>query len=217
MVPVINKNAEAIKERMSYYKFTVKLRVMTTNHLESLLAKDGDTHVVKSVKKEIEHLRKREQEIILEVKTIINRDAELQIGYKNIISIVGIGEISAIVLLHLFIKYPDANKKQLTSLVGLDVKLFESGKSILKKPKISKEGSKLYRSTLFMGAITASMHKNSDLKIFFDRLKENGKHTTVAHIAVMRKLVVIAHSLFKTKQSYNSEFYKKHCGIKMNS
>ena len=51
------------------------------------------------------------------------------------------------------------------------------------------------------------------MKIFFDRLKENGKHTTQAQIAVMRKMIVIAHSLYKNNQKYSADVYKKACGV----
>ena len=40
-----------------------------------------------------------------------------------------------------------------------------------------------------------------------------GKHTTVAQIAVMRKMIIIAHSLYKNDISYDKEFYKKSCGV----
>jgi len=52
------------------------------------------------------------------------------------------------------------------------------------------------------------------MKEFYDRLKENGKHSTVAQIAVMRKLIVIAHSLYKNNTQYDKEFYNKACGKK---
>ncbi len=41
--------------------------------------------------------------------------------------------------------------------------------------------------------------------ITYTRLKANGKHSTVAQIAVMRKLIVIAY--------YDTEVYKKACGV----
>ena len=215
IVPIVNEAVESIKELMSYYKFTVKHRVRANNHLESVKVKDGEKYVIKSLEKEIMHLKNKEAAIICEIQSIIFNDKELSQGYKNIQSITGIGKIGAMTLLHLFIKYPDANKRQLTSLAGLDPIEFQSGSSINKKAKISKAGSKLYRGTLFMGAMVAST-QNAELKNFFERLKENGKHTTVAHIAVMRKMIIIAHSLYVNKEKYSSEKYKKHCGTNEN-
>ncbi len=45
------------------------------------------------------------------------------------------------------------------------------------------------------------------LKSLYVKLKENGKHTTVAQIAVMGKLVIIAHSLFKRGELYDENRY----------
>jgi len=67
------------------------------------------------------------------------------------------------------------------------------------------------RGVLFMGTMTAVRY-NPEMKIFYDRLKENGKHTTQAQIAVMRKMIIIAHSLYKKNEKYSSEVYKKACG-----
>ena len=50
------------------------------------------------------------------------------------------------------------------------------------------------------------------MKAFYERLKANGKHTTAAQIAVMRKLIVIAHSLYKSKEHYNAEKYNNAMG-----
>lgn len=54
---------------------------------------------------------------------------------------------------------------------------------------------------------------NEDIKCFYDRLKEKGKHTTVAQIAVMKKLIIIARALFHADKDYSSEIYQAHCGI----
>lgn len=212
VVPTINHVVENIKELMTYYKFTVKQRVMSCNHLESIAVKDGNNYVISSLKNEIKSLKEKENNIILNIKDIIDCDDDLTTSYENIKSIIGIGELGAIVLLHLFLKYPDANKKQLISLVGLDPIRFDSGSSIHKKSKISKAGSKMYRGVLFMGTMTATK-SNPEMKIFYDRLKENGKQTTQAQIAVMRKMIVIAHSLYKNNKKYNSDIYKKACGM----
>ena len=210
-IPIISLVVENIKELMSYYKFTVKQRIMANNHLESITVKDGNNYVISSLKDEINILKNKENYIVINIKNIISTDDDLSNGYENIKSIVGIGELGAIVLLHLFLKYPDANKKQIISLVGLDPTRFDSGSSIHKKSKISKAGSKMYRGTLFMGTMTAVRY-NPEMKLFYDRLKENGKQTTQVQIAVMRKMIIIAHSLYKNNEKYSAVVYKKACG-----
>lgn len=202
IIPTVDSSVEEIKEMMGYYKIKVKQRVQLSNHLEALSAKGNNSSLIKRVQKEIKELKKIEVEIIDEIYQIISKNETLAKKYASIISIDGIGKIAAIVLIHLFIKYPNANQREITSLVGLDPIMRESGTSIRGKSRISKAGGRLYRGSLFMAAMVATKH-NQKLKLFYNRLKENGKHTTVAQIAVMRKLVIIAHSLFKSGELYD--------------
>ena len=96
-------------------------------------------------------------------------------------------------------------------MTGLDPIIKDSGTSVKSKPRISKAGIKLYRRILFMATMVAIKY-NEQMKNFYDRLKDNGKHSTVAQIAVIRKLIVIAHSLYKNNCIYNAEVYEKACG-----
>ncbi len=48
-----------------------------------------------------------------------------------------------------------------------------------------------------------SIQHNPKMRAFYERLKEAGKHSTVAQIAVMRKIILIAHSLFKNESIYD--------------
>lgn len=211
-VPEYNQVVEDIKELMGYYKFTSKQRVKAINHLESLKAKDGNSYAISGLKRTIDNHKKKETEIISQIKSIIQSDEKLLQGYENITSIKGIGEISGISLLHLFIKYPKANQRQITSLAGVDPIDKSSGTSIQSKSRISKAGSKLYRGSLFMGVMIAIRY-DDNFKAFFNRLISNGKHTTTAQIAVMRKMIITAHSLYKNNKTYNSEVYKIAAGI----
>lgn len=212
VVPSISHVVEDIKEMMSYYKLIIKQRVMASNHLESIAVKEGNAYVIAGLEDEIKILKKRENDIVANIRKVIDSSKDLTNGFENIQSIVGIGELGSIVLLHLFLKYPDANKKQIVSLVGLDPTRFDSGSSVHKKSKISKAGAKIYRGVLFMGTMTAVRH-NPEMKLFFERLKANGKQTTQAQIAVMRKMITIAHSLYTNKQKYSSDVYQKACGM----
>jgi len=212
IIPFINPIVEEIKELIAYYKLKVKLRVQLNNHLEALKAKGANKALIASLKKDIAKIKKEEDSIIENIYSIITKDKELKAKYESIISIDGIGKVAAIVLLHLFIKYPNANQRQIVSLTGLDPIKRESGTSIRGKTRISKAGGKIYRATLFMPVMAAIRH-NNQIKEFYNRLKANGKHTTVAQIAVMRKLIIIAHSLYKSKELYDKEKYLQNAGV----
>ena len=59
-----------------------------------------------------------------------------------------------------------------------------------------------------MGTLISIQH-NAEMRAFYDRLKERGKHTTSAQIAVMRKIVMITFSLFKSGTIYDETRYQK--------
>ncbi len=204
-VPVYDEDVERIKELMSYYKFTVKQATQLKNHLESLESKDGDSFAIRELKKSIKASVKMQERIIEQIQTIIDTNEKYKKDYENIISITGIGQIGAIVLLHLFLKYPDANQRQIVSLTGLNPVYKQSGTSVQSGYKISKTGAKLYRGSLFMATMSAIRY-DANIKVFYERLKANGKHTTQVQIAVMRKLIITAHSLYKNDRKYDVEF-----------
>jgi transposase len=91
-----------------------------------------------------------------------------------------------------------------------------SGSSIKTKPKISKAGSKLYRGSLFLCVMSAVKY-DENFKALYHRLKERGKHTTLVQIAIMRKMIILAHSLYKNNKKYDKMFYKKALNIEQNS
>lgn len=201
-VPEYDEDIEAIKELMSYYKFTIKQTTQLKNHLEALESKNGNSYAIKDIKKSIRLSVAKEQKIIDEVQFIINSHEKYKRAYENIISIMGIGQIGAIALLHLFLKYPNANQRQITSLAGLNPIYRESGTSVKSSYRISKSGSRLYRGSLFMGVMSAVRY-DDNFRQYYNRLKSKGKHTTLVQIAVMRKMIVTAHSLYKNNQKYD--------------
>jgi len=214
-IPSVNLLVEEMKELMVYYKLKTKQRIQLSNHLESLESKQGNTSLIRRLSKEVKALKEIEAQVMDEMYELIKQDEALKEKYDAIESIDGLGKVSTVALLHLFIRYPNANQRQITSLAGLDPIIRESGTSIRGRSRISKAGARIYRGSLFMATISATRY-NPQMKVFYERLKDNGKHTTLAQIAVMRKLLVIAHSLFKSGESYNKDIFLRTTGfIKM--
>ncbi len=204
-IPHYDEDVELIKELMSYYKLLIKQSIQQSNHLESLSAKDGSKFAINELKKTIKETKVKSNNVLDEIESIINNNPQYKSDYENITSITGVGKIGGIVLLHLFLKYPEANQRQITSLAGLNPVYKQSGSSIQSKYSISKTGSKLYRGTLFMGIMSA-VRFDEKLKAFYERLLANHKHTTQAQIAVMRKVIIIAHSLYKNNKKYDKNY-----------
>jgi len=211
VVPLIDEVQESLGSMLGYYKLLQKQRNAFSNYLEALEAKEGKSPIEKKLRKEIKKLKDQEEDMIKEMKDLILLDTKLSQAFECIISFKGVGDVSAIVLLHLFISYPEANRQEITALSGLDVIETSSGTSIHRRSRISKRGNSLYRGILFM-PILSSICNNQYMKAFYDRLKENGKHSTAAQIAVMRKVILITHSLYKNHQKFDDRLYEKRVG-----
>jgi transposase len=200
-IPSINPLVEEFKELIGYYRLLVKQISQLKNHKESLVAKEANKRLINAIIRQIKMLQTQQQTLIDTMLQTIKEDNELSNKFHAIVSIKGVGTLTALVLLHLFIRYPDANQRQIVSLAGLDPIIKESGSSIKGKVKISKAGDKIYRASLFMPAMVVVRH-DERFKAYYERLKASGKHTTVAQVAVMRKLLIVAHSIYKSGEVY---------------
>nr|WP_244406330.1 IS110 family transposase [Thermovirga lienii] len=120
-------------------------------------------------------------------------------------SIPGIGVVTALHLLVFFLKFHNANRKQITALAGLDPIQHQSGRSVHGKPRISKQGNSLIRKMLFQATLSAARY-NPHIKKHYENLKNSGKPDKVARIAAARKLLLLAFSIFKSKRPFTLEY-----------
>jgi len=198
--------AHQIRSLIKYYQSLIKEERRKANYLEAATYNLEDGYVLKKVKRKITQLQKEQVEVIGKIMEIIQGNPEYLEAYNNIISIKGIGEKSAIILLYLFLRYPNASRQQLTALCGLDPIQRSSGTSVQHKERISKQGLSLIRDILFMPTMIAVRY-NDEMKMIYERLVDHGKPKMVAQMAVMRKIILLAHSLYKNKQQYDPERY----------
>jgi transposase len=203
-VPVIDAMVEEFKEMIGYYRLLVKQQSQLKNHREALQAKGASKSLLDAIERQLRALNKEIEKLKATMLKTVHSDPKLSRKLDVIASIPGVGTLTALILLHLFLRYPNANQRQIVSLAGLDPVIRESGTSIRKRSKISKAGDRIYRAALFMPAMVAVRH-NERLKAHYQRLKERGKHTTAAQVAVMRKILIIAHALYKTGEKYREE------------
>jgi transposase len=179
---------------------------MLSNHLHSKEYVQGvDSKLKESIKKETEELKQIEEALEKEMKAFAENNSKIREDFSNLLSIKGIGAISAINLLYLFRKYPDANRNEITALVGLDPVKRQSGSSLNGGRKISKAGNSLLRKILYLSCMSSIQH-NDRIKIFYEYLIANHKKPKVALIACMRKILLIAHQIYVNKSKYKVLF-----------
>ncbi|MBN1971773.1 MAG: IS110 family transposase, partial [Candidatus Delongbacteria bacterium] len=77
----------------------------------------------------------------------------------------------------------------------------QSGSSVKGKSRISKHGNQMMRKSLYMPTLV-SLRYNGKIKAFYERLVSRHKPKKLAVIASMRKLLLMAHAIYKNKTVY---------------
>jgi transposase len=205
-VPYRDEDAHQLRSYIKYYQSLNKEKTRLKNYLEAATYNQEDHYILNQVKKRIKQTDKEQDKLIALSMVVIKANSDYLTAYENITSIKGVGQTSGIVLLYLFLRYPHASRQQITALTGLDPVQNESGTSLRRKTRISKQGISLVRGILYMPILCIVQH-NDEMKIFYDRLIEAGKPKMSAQIAVMRKVVLLAHSLYENNQKYDETKY----------
>ena len=121
-------------------------------------------------------------------------------------SIPGIGAKTAVMLIVItegFTKFK--HYKQLVAYVGLSPRIFQSGKTVNRKPHITKMGMSEIRRLLFMCSFRA-IELNAGCKLLYERLRKAGKAAKVALVAVANKLLRQAFAVATKHEAFKTEF-----------
>jgi len=196
-VPMVDPIVITLSSYLTSYRLTLKQRLSLANHLEGV----KDKTLYRLLKKELKRLCKLEQELLIRMDTYIKQYPKLKEDYQRLLSISGVGKKTAVSLLVLFHTYPDTNRNQITALIGLDPIQRQSGTSVHGRSRISKHGNQMMRKCLYMPTLS-SIKYNHKIKVFYERLVSKHKPKKVAVIAAMRKLLLIAHAIYKNKTVY---------------
>ena len=103
--------------------------------------------------------------------------------------IAGVGDKLLLFLIpYIYDHFDQFTLKQINAFFGLNPVSFQSGSSVHKKDKLSHKGDKAVMKMLYMSSVSA-VRNNEILKEKYTRLKNNGKHSKVALVAVMSHLL----------------------------
>ena len=194
----------AISVQLAIYRVTQKARVAYQGLLEAL-SQDPFTpkELLAELSETITALKDRERECIARAQKPIEGEEAAAGSFQVLLSLPGVGPITALTLLTLFRRYPNTNRRQIVALAGIDPIEHRSGSSVHKRPRISKRGSGEVRKRLYEATLSAARF-NPAVERIYRRLKERGKPEKVARIAAARKLLLIAHAIYKSGQFYRA-------------
>lgn len=188
----------------------IQERTMVKNHLHAEEAEaEPNQSSIKRINKRIDLLSKQLQEITKEISQCLTKDVKVKASVTLISSITGIGKLTAVTVLAETNGFELVrNKRQLSCYAGFDVKEKQSGTSVHGKARISKRGNKYLRKALHMPALTAIRH-DERFKAVFVRLVARHGIKMKAAVAIQRKLLEMAYTIYKSGKKYDKGYFKE--------
>ena len=170
---------------------------------ENRLRDTTDEVVRRSLHVVLEAVETQLKEVGEAIKKHLAAQSDLAEKLQLLTSIVGIGMVTAAKLLAEFEDIEHyASAKAAAADAGLTPSHFESGTSVRRRSRLSKQGKAGIRKALFLPAMTAMRHCPS-CKAYAERLTARGKPRMVVIGAVMRKLVHIIYGVLKHRTPYD--------------
>jgi transposase len=187
----------------------IKMATQDKNRLHAATSFDEMSEVVRNdIEVNIRHLERRVQRLREQARELIRLHADLDRAFLHITSVKGIAEAAAIqILAELSVLPAEMDVRQWVAHAGLDPRVFQSGTSVNKPARISRQGNVHIRRALFMPALVAVQHE-PNVKAFYEKLLGRGKTKMQANVAVMRKLLHAIYGMLKHDRDFEGEkFY----------
>ena len=195
-----------LKQRTRLRHSLEKTRQEYRNRLKSGL---DDPLTLKVIRDFIKHLDRRIEILNKKILNFMKQDTLLDQQRKLLISIPGIADKTASVLLA---EIGDIDKfnspRALACYVGITPQLRQSGSSVRGQTHISKQGNKRLRTALYFPAISAKRW-NPICHDFAHTLEQGGLAKKAIIIAVMRKLIHQVYGILKSRQPFDPHFQPK--------
>jgi transposase len=181
-------------------------RTREENRLESII---DDAFVGQNIKAHIDYLTAQIKLIQGEIDRFIEQDPDLRSKQKLLKSIPGVGQQSAQRFMAEIAdtsQYEDSG--QIVAHFGLNPRIFQSGTSVRKQSRISKQGQKQMRASLYMPAVVATRY-NPVIMDLSQRMTKTGHVKMEIIVAAMRKLLTLMYGVLKSGQPFDPDYGKK--------
>ncbi|MCX7830090.1 MAG: IS110 family transposase [Acidobacteria bacterium] len=219
IIASFGRTAEELKvftpKRDVQYKIEIKLKTVEDFHKNiNILGNQMnalkqspvcDSELIKPYKKTIEEIKKQIKQLEKEINALVSEHYQEEI--KILQSIPGVGKRLSAAIVSMLSSFESFEKgKQVASFLGICPSPFQSGTSVKKKGKISKKGNSYIRKLLFMCSLAASRF-NEGCRLIYQRLKQKGKESYLAFIAVANKLIKICFACLKNRTYYSKNYF----------
>lgn len=160
----------------------------------------------KSLARTVAFLEREAGRLQEQADELVAADGHLRADRELLRTIPGVGPVAANAILA---ELPDparfATAQQAAAYAGLAPREFRSGTSVRKRTRLSKAGNARLRKALYLPALTA-VRFNPLVSAFHGRLLAAGKPKMSALGACMRKLLMIAYGVLKSRTPFDPEW-----------
>jgi transposase len=163
----------------------------------------------RQAKELLAHVDRQIAELDAEVAAMIVQQAETRRVMDILVSIPGIGKLTASAILTFLPEVGRLERKNVASLTGLAPMTRSSGQWV--GQAFIKGGRKQLRDALYMPSLIATRF-NPDMRAKYTQLRDAGKPAKVAIVAIMRKLIELANALVKADRKWEPR-----CALNQNS
>lgn len=154
----------------------------------------------------IEHLNEEMALLEKQIQEHIDQHEQLSEAHQLLITIKGFGKkTAALILAEMYDLAEYESARAAAADAGLTPAHHQSGRTVRRKPKLSKMGKTSIRGALYWPAVTAIRY-NPKIKALAERLRKKGKEKKVIIVAAMRKLVHLAYGVLKNKTPFDPNY-----------
>lgn len=158
--------------------------------------------VAHSLRESLAFLSAQIEQLEQQIRDHIDQHPALKADKELLLSIPGIGEtLSHWLLAELPNVQEFENAQAVAAFAGLSPREHQSGTSVRKPTRITKAGNRRLRKALFMPALVA-IRFNPAVKALYERLVARGMARKAALCAGMRKLLMIAYGVLKSRRPF---------------
>jgi len=162
--------------------------------------------VEKALKSAINGIARSIRDVEDQIKKIIMGNRDFKRNYKLLISIPGMGHVTAVYLIGCTGNFSGRpSGKELACYAGVAPFEQTSGISIKGKPKVHRMANKELKRLLHMCALSLIQH-NQEFKAYYNRKKDEGKHSMSIINAVRNKIALRVAAVIKNQTSYKNNY-----------
>ena len=190
-----------LKEQVSTTKvFLKELKLSNSKEVQQVLER--------AHKAALTGLEKSIEQIEAHIKKIIENNTSLKANYELLISVPGIGHVTAVYMICCTNNFAgNISGKQLASYAGVVPFKDTSGTSLKGKDKVHKMANKDLKKLLHLCAVSAIGH-HQEFRQYYERKKAEGKHSMSILNAIRNKIALRAIAVIKSQKKYVDNYKK---------